>query len=566
MKFTIQTKLLSGFLGVTLLLAIVSLVSLSNLNGLGHQAREVNTKWMPSVTLLGTMNGDISDVERLLLNMIVENRSSEFEQIKKTYTDLLAKLETEREQYKQLIRTDEERKLFDEFSTNYDAFLAALPPLVAAAENNQEEQARTLHREAFNVWNTANNSIVELIALDNQQAGGMTQEAVDRSRAATTVVIVLSAVAIVLAVLIAVGLGRMIAIPLKRVQRASERIASGDLTGEEIKVRGRDEIGALASAFNAMTLSLRELVESVAASSELVAASSEELTASAEQNKLASEQIAATVQETAAGTVHQVDIAETSAQAMQEMSIGAEQIAMRAQTVAASAAEAANRSQSGSQAIQQAISQMDSIRESVTSMSGVVKELGTRSEEIGMITSDITAIASQTNLLALNAAIEAARAGEAGRGFAVVADEVRKLAEQSSESAKRISELVMLIQSDTSSAIEAAEVNDREVYKGIEMVSAAGGAFENILGAVGQVAGDIEEVSAGAEQMSASTNEILNYVQQSSRIAGEASSGMTEVSAATQEQLASMEEIASSSSALSTTAEQLYTNVSRFKI
>ncbi|OWR29557.1 methyl-accepting chemotaxis protein [Saccharibacillus sp. O23] len=566
MKFTIQTKLLSGFLGVTLLLAIVSFVSLSNLNGLGHQAGEVNTKWMPSVTLLGTMNGDVSDVERLLLNMIVENRSSEFGEIKKTYTDLLAKIETEREQYKQLIRTDEEQKLFEEFSTNYDTFLAALPPLVAAAENNQEEQARTLHREAFSVWNTANNSIMELIALDNQQAGGMTQEAVDRSQTATTIVIVLSAIAIVLAVLIAVVLGRMIATPLKRVQKASERIASGDLTGEEIKVSSRDEIGAMASAFNAMTVSLRELVESVAASSELVAASSEELTASAEQNKLASEQIAATVQETAAGTVHQVDIAETSAQAMQEMSIGAEQIATRAQTVAASAAEAASRSQSGSEAIQQAISQMDSIRESVTSMSGVVKELGTRSEEIGMITSDITAIASQTNLLALNAAIEAARAGEAGRGFAVVADEVRKLAEQSSESAKRISELVTLIQSDTNSAIEAAEINDREVYKGIEMVSAAGGAFDNILGAVGQVAGDIEEVSAGAEQMSASTNEILNYVQQSSRIAGEASSGMTEVSAATQEQLASMEEIASSSSALSTTAEQLYTNVSRFKI
>lgn len=566
MKFSIQTKLLSGFLGVILLLVLVSFVSLSNLNGMGNQAKEVNNKWMPSVTLLGTMNGDISDVERLVLNMIVENRSSQFTSILESYTALLEKIELERTQYQALIQSDEEQKLYDEFSTNYDAFLEQLPTLIQAAQNNQAEQAKEIHRTIYPSWETANNAIMTLIQLDNKRATEMTSITVDRASSASTVIISLSAVAIVLAALIAVLLGRMIATPLKRVQQAAERIAEGDLTGDAIKVRGRDEIGALATSFNLMTVNLRELIESVASSSELVAASSEQLTASAEQNKMASEQIAATVQETAAGTVRQVDIAETSSQAMQEMSIGAEQIAERAQTVATSAAEAAHKSESGNQAIRQAISQMDSIRESVTSMSGVVKELGTRSEEIGMITSDITAISSQTNLLALNAAIEAARAGEAGRGFAVVADEVRKLAEQSSESAKRITELVSLIQADTSSAIEAADANDREVYKGIEMVSAAGEAFEDILEAVGKVAGDIEEVSAGAEEMSASTTEILHYVNQSSTIAGEASSGMTEVSAATQQQLASMEEIASSSSSLSETAEQLYTNVNRFKI
>ncbi len=566
MKFSIQTKLLSGFLGVILLLVLVSFVSLSNLNGMGNQAKEVNNKWMPSVTLLGTMNGDISDVERLVLNMIVENRSSQFTSILENYTALLEKMELERAQYQALIQSDEEQKLYDEFSANYDAFIGQMPTLIQAAQNNQAQQAQELHRSAYPSWETANNAIMTLIQLDNKRATEMTSITVDRASSASTVIISLSAVAIVLAALIAVLLGRMIATPLKRVQQAAERIAEGDLTGDAIKVRGRDEIGALATSFNLMTVNLRELIESVASSSELVAASSEQLTASAEQNKMASEQIAATVQETAAGTVRQVDIAETSSQAMQEMSIGAEQIAERAQTVATSAAEAAHKSESGNQAIRQAISQMDSIRESVTSMSGVVKELGTRSEEIGMITSDITAISSQTNLLALNAAIEAARAGEAGRGFAVVADEVRKLAEQSSESAKRITELVSLIQADTSSAIEAADANDREVYKGIEMVSAAGEAFEDILEAVGKVAGDIEEVSAGAEEMSASTTEILHYVNQSSTIAGEASSGMTEVSAATQQQLASMEEIASSSSSLSETAEQLYTNVNRFKI
>ncbi|GGN96314.1 methyl-accepting chemotaxis protein [Saccharibacillus kuerlensis] len=566
MKMNIQSKLLSGFAGVILLLVLVSFVSLSNLNGMRHQAQEVNAKWMPSVTLLGTLNGGVSDLERLVLNMIVENHSSQFMSIKKEYTELLGKIEQEREAYQKLIRSDEERQLYDQFSVNYDAFITGLSPLIDAAQNNQSDKSRELHRELYVSWNNASEAIVKLIELDNIHANEMASMTVNKADSARMVVIGLSLVAIVLGALIAVLLGRMIVTPLKRVQKAAQQIASGDLTGEEVKVRGRDEIGALASSFNAMTLSLRELIESVAASSELVAASSQELTASAEQNKLASDQIAATVQETAAGTARQVDIADTSAQAMQEMSIGADQIAERAQTVASSAAEAAQKSQSGNEAIRQAIGQMDSIRASVTSMSGVVKELSSRSEEIGTITNDITAISSQTNLLALNAAIEAARAGEAGRGFAVVADEVRKLAEQSSESAKRITDLIALIQSDTNSAIEAVEANDREVYKGIELVSAAGEAFENILEAVGQVAGDIEEVSAGAEEMSASTTEILQYVRQSSTIAGEASSGMSEVASATQQQLASIEEIASSSSSLSETAEQLYHNVGRFKI
>ncbi|MDO3409247.1 methyl-accepting chemotaxis protein [Saccharibacillus sp. CPCC 101409] len=563
---TIRNKLFIGFLIVIVFLNVVSFTALVNLSGLGRQAEDINNKWMPSVTLLGTMNGDVSDVERLVLNLVVENRTDQIAQIKQDYTDLLAKIETERAEISKLLQSDEEKQLYQEFSTNYDTYVAALPDLISAAERNDMMQSRTLHQDVYESWNTANTAIMKLIDLDNQKASEMSAAASEKSKSASRVVLIFDVVAIVVAVLIALGLSRLIATPLRRVQKAAEMISAGDLTGQEIKVSNRDEVGALAGAFNTMSASLRELIESVASTSELVAASSEQLTASAEQNKLASEQIAATVQETATGTSRQVGIAETSSQAMQEMSIGAEQIAVRSQTVASSAAAAAEKSESGNEAIQQAISQMDSIRESVTSMGGVVKELGARSEEIGSITNDITAISSQTNLLALNAAIEAARAGEAGRGFAVVADEVRKLAEQSSESAKRITELVSLIQSDTSSAIEAAEANDREVHKGIQMVSAAGEAFETILEAVGQVAGDIEEVSAGAEQMSASTTEVVQYVKQSASIAEEASAGMTEVSAATQEQLASMEEIASSSSSLAKTAEELYNNVSRFKI
>ena len=192
--------------------------------------------------------------------------------------------------------------------------------------------------------------------------------------------------------------------------------------------------------------------------------------------------------------------------------------------------------------------------------------LGERSAEIGTITEVINGIARQTNLLALNAAIEAARAGEHGRGFAVVADEVRKLAEESSTSAQKITDLVQLIQQDTSQAVAAVKENSAETENGMEVVTKAGTAFEQILNAVNKVAGEIQEVSAGAEQMAASSDEVVKYMDQISSIAMGSSEGAHNVSAATEEQLASMEEIAASSSSLSQMSEQLQEQVNKFKV
>ncbi|MGC5775582.1 methyl-accepting chemotaxis protein [Paenibacillus pabuli] len=568
MRLTIRMKLLTGFLLVVALLAVVSIYALTQIHDMSNKADEVDKTWMPSVSLLGQMNGDISDVERLALAVIVEQDENTNIKTKETLEQLLAKIEDERVQLKAYIANSEEAmKLYDEgFSPSYDAYLAKVPTFMEFGIQNNYEEASRIHAEAYPLWYTANDSIVKLIAMGNQGSDSATNASVESAEQAFDVILVVTIVAFLVAMFIAFFIASIISKPIKKMNAAAMLIANGDLTSEKIVIKNKDELGSLADSFNTMTGNLRAMIQSVSFTSEQVAASSEELLASAEQNTKASEQISETVEELAVGTSDQVDMVKRSSQAMSEMALGSEQIAELAQSVSVSAVDAANQSAEGNMIIQQAVEQMSSVRNSIASLTELVTGLGERSAEIGTITEVINNIARQTNLLALNAAIEAARAGEHGRGFAVVAGEVRKLAEESSTSAQRITDLVQLIQKDTDHAVQAVKVNSNETEAGIEIVTAAGQAFEQISGAVNKVAGEIQEVSAGSEEMSASTNEVVGYVDQISNIAGEAAGGVHNVSAATQQQLASMEEIASSAGSLSKMAEELQEQINKFRV
>lgn len=566
MRFSIRFKLLAGFISVALLLVATGLIAIFAMNGMGDKAKEMNDRWMPSVSLLGIMNADISDIERLALNIIVETNKDEVDKMNSALNDLQDKIKTEREQLAAMIQTEEEKALLDEFGKSLDLYLAKMPEFIAYGKENNFERASELHTIAYPLWYTANDNITKMINLGIEGSKSAADQSVDLAVTSTNTIIAVVIFAVILALVIAILIAQMVSRSVQKVSRAAEQIAQGDLTGETIIIKNRDEIGDLAKSFNAMTHSLREVINSVSMTSSLVAASSEELMASAEQNSKASEQISETVEELAVGTSEQVEMVKRSSQAIDEMSIGVEQIALRAQSVSTSALDAAAQSSEGNRTIQQAVVQMDSIQRSISSLAELVTGLGERSDEIGKITDVITAIATQTNLLALNAAIEAARAGDHGRGFAVVADEVRKLAEQSSASAMQITGLVSVIQKDTINAVQAVTMNKQEVSQGISVVTNAGEAFEQILDAVNKVAGEIQEVSASAEQMAASTDEVVGFVKQISHIAEEASGGAHNVSAATQEQLASMEEIASSAASLSSMAEELQDKISRFKV
>ncbi|MGD8190695.1 methyl-accepting chemotaxis protein [Brevibacillus ginsengisoli] len=354
--------------------------------------------------------------------------------------------------------------------------------------------------------------------------------------------------------------------PIVDLANTSQRIAQGDLTVDELKVRTQDEIGLLSASFNQMVSNLRNVIHHVSKSTEQVSASAEELTASAEQTSKASAQIATTIQEVAAGADIQVQSIEASSQAMGNLATGVKQIAATAQGVSQAANQTSEKAELGNDAIQTAVQQMNSINLTVNELAKVIKGLGERSLEIGQITEVITSISAQTNLLALNAAIEAARAGEHGRGFAVVADEVRKLAEQSVGSAQQISQLIAHIQDETSKAVESMGMATREVMEGIGVVNTAGESFEQIQGSVIEVARQIQEVSAASEQMLASTTQVHQAIDSVTEVALQAASGTQNVSAAAQEQFASMEEISTSANSLSKMAEDLQTVIGTFKL
>lgn len=354
--------------------------------------------------------------------------------------------------------------------------------------------------------------------------------------------------------------------PIDVIRKISEQVADGDLRVGTLDINSQDELGQLAVSFKKMTTNMTSLIRIIQKNSENLAASSEQLTASANQSAQASNQVAESITEVAAGAAEQMGAANDAAFVVERMSNGIQQVAQNAQHVATQSAQAANKAQNGGQTLGKAVSQMAQIEETVNTSAKMVAKLGERSKEIGEIIDTISGIAGQTNLLALNAAIEAARAGEQGRGFAVVADEVRKLAEQSQDAAKKISELIGEIQGDTEKAVAAMNNGTREVKTGSDAVNAAGTTFWEIADLVNQVSSQVKEISASIQQIASGSQQIVNSVKRIDELSKKSGNESQSVSAATEEQLASMEEIASSSQALANLAYELQTEVAKFKI
>ncbi|MFF6015877.1 methyl-accepting chemotaxis protein [Lysinibacillus fusiformis] len=352
--------------------------------------------------------------------------------------------------------------------------------------------------------------------------------------------------------------------PIKQLTEAAQGITSGKLDTVVIEVHDNGEISQLAQSFLDMKNQLRTMTQKIANSSTDLSTSIEELSASTSEITLAVEEVDQQIEKTSDGLKQAAQSASDSAQAMQETVDGIERITVATQDVFSHAKEANEIAGNGVAILHVAKEQMQFISSSTDKTSSLMQQLSTKMSDIKSMTDMITAITDQTNLLALNAAIEAARAGEHGKGFAIVAEEVRQLAEQSKHSATQIVDLVVGIEHDTKQVASSVEEDLKNVQQGVYVIDEATKSFGTITQHVSRMNNQLEDISATAEQLSSSANEVASTVITIADGMGRLSNYTESVLQSMDEQTASMQAVNHVTQDLSVQADSLQKLTNQF--
>ncbi|CAI8907719.1 Methyl-accepting chemotaxis protein McpQ [Pseudomonas chlororaphis] len=376
-----------------------------------------------------------------------------------------------------------------------------------------------------------------LMEISKQLTAAQTEKRDSDAAQARSTLAIVTALALLFGLVAAWSITRQIVIPLRQTLKVVERVASGDLS-ENLQVERRDELGQLQRAMQRMTLSLRELIGGISDGVTQIASAAEQLSAVTEQ--------------TSAGVNSQKVETDQVATAMNEMAATVQEVARNAEEASEAAVAADQQAREGDKVVGEAIAQIERLAAEVGNSTAAMGHLKQESDKIGSVLDVIKSVAQQTNLLALNAAIEAARAGEAGRGFAVVADEVRSLAQRTQKSTEEIEELIVGLQNGTQEVANIMD-NSRDLTdSSVELTRRAGGSLENITRTVSAIQAMNQQIAAAAEQQSAVAEEINRSVL-----------NVRDVSEQTS---AASEETAASSVELARLGTHLQTLVGRFRV
>lgn len=344
--------------------------------------------------------------------------------------------------------------------------------------------------------------------------------------------------------------------PLEKLEGLSLHLVEHDFS-RDVSLGKRSELLPIQSALNNMLASMRHLIDQMHSVADEVAGSSNLMASVAKETSDAVQSTAATVSGLARGAEDQVNSMMVASTTISQMAEEIERVAEAAREVAKYSLEARVTVEDGVDAIDKATTKMGRLVASAGSSAKAVRDLGERSEQIGLIVDVITDIADQTNLLALNAAIEAARAGEHGKGFAVVAGEVRKLAEGSARAANQIAGIIREIQRTINDTAVSMESSSREADEGAAVVQDAGGALHRIKDAVETIGAETHAISQATDTVAEGSNKVVEIISTVASISEESASSTEEVSATVEEQTASMEEISAAAAELAETADRL---------
>lgn len=560
MKLTISKKLWFGFSAVLLLLVLISVLSILASSIITDKYQSLLDNNVKKVELVGEIEIIQKDMATAVLEFVMFGKEDAIGKFDEEIINGSAAAKTLIES----VKDEKSLKLLEDLRTQTVALFESNNKIISSKKSNQPfEQYASQSTEL-------NEEVLAILAeLKEIQIADMEQTRAELDQYQTTsnnFVIMITILSIVIALLLSYFISKSISKPIQKVTAGLEEIANGNLLVEPIKIKNKDEVGVMATTFNKMSSDLQRIVSSVRDSSMQLAANAEELSASSEESLASSQLVAKSAEGQMAASEEQVKHLESSVNSMMELQQGVGQISQSNEEMLQATDGVKNLVTKGSSVVTDVATQMDTIHTTFNETTEIMKNMAKHSDEIQSITALITDISEQTNLLALNAAIEAARAGEYGKGFAVVAEEVRKLAEQSKNSASEIESMVQLIQSASGDALKAITTGGGKVEEGLSKTTESLNVFNEIESSVGEVVFKVETVSAAIEQIQAMAESVTESAQQVQTLATNAADVASDTSAATEEQLAANEEISSSAQSLANIAEKLQSEVSHFKL